>query len=97
MNKDKHIHASSTVNIPCSNGILDETVDFYKRTLLFDAIRNEINLVKSKQSYPLDNRSDVELTLDVVIVSKARYNRLIELEKVNEHTHEQFKELKVNE
>jgi hypothetical protein len=98
MNKDIIINNNAVRFIPTKNGIPNEmNLKFCKETFFYDSLRNHYDLVGISQSYPVDERSEITMTLDVVIISKARYDRLIELEKVNEYTYEQFKEIKVNE
>jgi hypothetical protein len=98
MNKDIIINNKSLHLIPTKNGIPNEmNLKFCKETFFHDSLRNHYDLVGVSQNYPIDERSEIILTLDIAIISKARYDRLIELEKVNEYTYEQFKEIKVNE
>lgn len=84
MNKDIKIYNQVTHSLNLNNsGTLNESnLQFAKRTVLFDALRLwSDELVKHKQGYPQDDISDVELTVDVVILSKKRYKQLLELEK----------------
>ena len=98
MNKDIIINNKAVRVIPTKNGIPNEmNLKFCKETFFHDSLRNHYNLVGISQSYPINERSDVTMTLDIAIMSKARYDKLIELEKDNAYTHEQFKEIKVNE
>lgn len=98
MNKDIIINNKAVRVMRTKNGIPDEmNLKFCKETFFHDSLRKHYNLVGISQSYPIDDCSDVTMTLDIVIMSKARYDKLIELEKDKAYTHEQFKEIKVNE
>jgi len=76
--KDLRIQGENTITMSTRNGILDRSnVDFAKRTLLFELIRNNQELVKMKQEYPLDEKSEVTFKTDFMILSTDRYMELL--------------------
>jgi len=76
--KDLRIQGESTVVIPTKNGVLgEENVNFAKRTLLFESIMSHKDLVKMKQKYPLDEKSEVQFKTDFMILSIDRYMELL--------------------
>jgi len=88
------------------NGILNEdNVEFAKRTLLFDVVRPHTEAVSVKQHYPENDLSKIELKIDVVLIDRERYERLIRFENAlnnqyNDSTKKKylkFPKLKVNE
>jgi len=98
MNKEIIIHKELKHSVCTLNGIMNESnLEFTKRTMIFDALRNHTDLVDTFQHYPVDDISDVDMTLDVVIMSKKRYDKLIALEVAKIYEYEQHKELRVNE
>lgn len=63
------------------NGIPNESnIQFAKKTLLFDAIREHVDLVKTKSDYPTEDNITIELSLEVAIVDLKRYNELLRIE-----------------
>lgn len=79
--EDIILYNTKTHSLNTNNGILNEAnLKFAKQTLLFDAVREHIKLVKTKQHYPHNDISDVDMTIDCVIISKKRYNKLINFE-----------------
>ena len=77
---DKRIHS---INLNNSGTMNQDNLDFAKRTMLFDLFRDKIDLIKSKQGYPNNDISEVELTIDCVVVNRKRYKTLVELESKN--------------
>jgi|694.fasta_scaffold133414_2 hypothetical protein len=64
------------------NGVLNQgNLEFAKKTLLFDTVRPHTEVVSAKQHYPENDLSKVELKIDVVLMDRERYDRLIKLEK----------------
>lgn len=61
-----------------NNGANQSIIEFEKKTLLFDAIRNHTELVKEKAYYPKDEYQNIELELDFVILSREDYYKLLE-------------------
>jgi hypothetical protein len=61
--------------------------------MLFDVIRPHTELVKTKQGYPKDDLSDVEMTIDCVVMSRKRYDKLIKLEEKKENKYLKFPKL----
>ena len=75
------IHHKQKTGMHTLNGMLNQSnLEFQKRTILFDAVRNHTDLVKTKQFYPIDDISEVEFEVDIVLLSLERYKELIELE-----------------
>lgn len=73
----KQTHA---INLNNSGIMNQQNLDFAKRTMLFDVIREHTDLVKTKQGYPNNDISDVEMEIDCVIMSRKRYNKLVNFE-----------------
>ena len=79
--EDIILYNTKTHSLNTNNGILNEdNLKFAKQTLLFDTIREHIELVKTKQHYPQNDISDVDMTIDCVIMSRKRYNKLVNFE-----------------
>ena len=66
----KQTHA---INLNNSGTMNQQNLDFAKRTMLFDCIREHTDLVKTKQGYPNNDISDVEMEIDCVVMSRRRY------------------------
>ena len=69
----KQTHA---INLNNSGTMNQQNLDFAKRTMLFDTIKEHANLVKTIQGYPNNDISDVDMTIDCVVISKQRYKLL---------------------
>lgn len=85
MNKGEDIilYGTMTHSLNTNNGILNkDNLQFAKNTLLFDTIRNNTELIKVKQGYPQNDISDVELSLDAVMISRKRYEEFLKLEEL---------------
>lgn len=74
----KQTHA---INLNNSGTMNEQNLEFTKRTMLFDTIREHTELVRTKQGYPQNDISDVEMTLDCVIMSRKKYEKIIEIIK----------------
>ena len=75
----KQTHA---INLNNSGTMNQQNLDFAKRTMLFDCIREHTDLVKTKQGYPNNDISDVEMEIDCVVMSRKKYkilNDILEL------------------
>ena len=80
MHNEIHIFKKIThpLNINNSGTLNNTNLQFTKRTLLFDALRSHSDeLVKHLQHYPEGDISDVDLTLDFVIMSTEQYQELV--------------------
>lgn len=80
MHNEIHIFKKIThpLNINNSGTLNNTNLQFAKRTLLFDALREHSNeLVKHLQHYPEGDISDVDLSLDIVIMSTKQYQELV--------------------
>lgn len=67
--------------LPTKNGILlEQNLKFARETVLFDALRRHTSLVEIKQGYPENDNVKVDLDLDIVVLSRARFNELKENE-----------------
>lgn len=76
--KDLRIQGETVLEMPTKNGVLnEENISFTQRTVLFGALRNHKDLVKYKQSYPLDEVSKVSFKVDFMILSIDRYMELL--------------------
>ena len=71
-----------TINLNNSGTMNQQNLDFAKRTMLFDVIREHTDLVKTKQGYPNNDISDVEMEIDCVVMSRKKYDKLIKLENL---------------
>jgi len=79
--KDIKIYDITTHSVNTLNGVLNQSnLEFAKRTMLFNALRPHINIIKTRQEYPVNDISDVSMVIDVVIVDRKRYDALIALE-----------------
>lgn len=75
------IHSHVKEEMRTKNGMVGESsLKFAKENLLYAAIRQYSYLVEDKKSYPVDGKTKVELDLDVVILSRARFNELKDIE-----------------
>lgn len=72
----KQTHA---INLNNSGTMNQQNLDFAKRTMLFDVIREHTDLVKTKQGYPNNDISDVEMEIDCVVMSRKRYDKIIKI------------------
>ncbi len=80
MNKDIRIYSKKTHSLNTLNGILNEkNLEFAKQTMLFDAMREHTSLIKTKQHYPHNDISDVEMELDIVIIPTKVYTKILKL------------------
>ena len=68
-----------TINLNNSGTMNQQNLDFAKRTMLFDVIREHTDLVKTKQGYPNNDISDVEMELDIVIIPTKVYTKILKL------------------
>lgn len=79
--EDIILYNTKTHSLNTNNGILNEAnLKFAKQTLLFDTIREYVELVKTKQHYPQNDISDVDMEIDCVVMSRKRYNKLVNFE-----------------
>lgn len=82
MYRDLHIKKEVThsLNINNSGTLNEQNLQFAKRTLLFDALRDHANeLVNHVQQYPEGDVSDVNLDLDIVILDSKTYSRILKV------------------
>lgn len=70
--KQKH-----AINLNNSGTMNQQNLDFAKRTMLFDTIREHIDLVKTVQGYPYLDISDVDMEIDCVVMSRKKYDKLM--------------------
>lgn len=79
--EDIILYNTKAHSLNTNNGILNEdNLKFAKQTLLFDTIREHVELIKTKQHYPHNDISDVEMEIDCVVMSRKRYEKLIKIE-----------------
>jgi len=75
MNK---LYIRKTINQPVYNdGLNESNLEFEKQTMLFDAIRSQSKLINTTKHYPKDNSMNIDLELDLVIMTSKEYNNLI--------------------
>lgn len=78
--EDIILYKKQTHSLNTLNGVLNEdNLQFAKRTMLFDCIREHTDLVKTKQGYPENDISDVEMEIDCVIMTRYKYNKLLKI------------------
>lgn len=87
---NKQVHP---INLNNSGTMNQQNLDFAKRTMLFNTIREHTDLVKTKQGYPNNDISEVEMEIDCVIMSRKKYNKLLALEQNLKDEHEKYKYL----
>lgn len=76
--EDIILYNKKTHSLNTNNGILNESnLKFAKQTLLFDTIREHVELVKTKQHYPNNDISDVDMEIDCVVINRKRYDKLV--------------------
>lgn len=83
MNKKMEIEITAHAKevLRTTNGIVPEdNLRFAKENLLFSSLRVYSYLVEDKKSYPQDDKTNVDLDLDIIILSRARYNEMKEHE-----------------
>lgn len=82
MYKDIRIYGEQkhSLNINNSGTLNQQNLQFAKKTMLFDLLREHADeLIKSKQYYPENDISDVELKADFVIMGTEVYRKIIKL------------------
>ena len=80
-NRDIIIYGESDHNVNSNNETLNEdNLLFAKRTMIFNALRNHTDIVSEEEYFPEDDIKKIHLTIDVVIVDRIRYDRLLEAE-----------------
>lgn len=71
------LHSHHKEMMKTRNGVISEnTLRFAKENLLFDTLRQYYYLVSDTQHYPENEESLVDLNLDIVILSKSRYDEM---------------------
>lgn len=80
MNKDIRVYSKKSHSLNTLNGILNEkNLEFAKQSMLVEAIKEHTDLIKTKQHYPHNDISDVEMELDVVIIPTKQYAKILKL------------------
>jgi len=78
--EDRHIYAESKHSINTLNGILnDANLEFAKKSFLNSVMKEQLDLVKTKQHYPHNDISEVDMTIDFVIMSGDTYRKMIKV------------------
>lgn len=100
MNKDLHIFKRDVQSLSLNDsGTLNQSnLEFSKKTLLYDSLRNHANdLITHSQGYPENGFSNVTLTADFVIVNSVTYMKMIKLMESlpKDSTKDIYNELKV--
>lgn len=91
--EDIILYNTKTHSLNTNNGILNEdNLKFAKQTLLFDTLREHTELVKTKQHYPHNDISDVDMTINCVVMSREKYDVLIR----SKQSYEDFRKLMFN-
>lgn len=74
-----NIKASHSFTLPLYNeGVNQKNIDFNKEQLLFQEFRKHKDLVETKTSYPVNNHISYDMTLDIIVMSRNEYNKLIQ-------------------
>lgn len=82
MIKDTIIREVYQTDLETKNGIVNQSnIDFIKQTVLFNAVRDHFDIVKTKVNYPVNNKSLVEFEAQFVIIDIERYNQLLKASK----------------
>lgn len=82
MYKDMRIFGEQTHSLNLNNsGTLNKhSLEYTKRTMLFDLLREHVDqLVSHRQHYPQNDISDVELKVDFVIMDAEIYRKIVKL------------------
>ena len=75
--KDTIISYNYSHTFPTKNGIVDETsLEFAKKTFLFDTVRNLSHIVRTQSRYPENDSTTVDMFIDVVIMDRQKYDEL---------------------
>lgn len=78
MMKDTIVREVYQTDLETKNGIVNQSnIDFIKQTVLFNAVRDHFDIVKTKVNYPVNNKSLVEFEAQFVIIDLERYNQLL--------------------
>lgn len=73
MNK---IYSKKTITQHLYNdGKNEDNLKFEKQTMLFDAVRNNTDLIKTDKKYPVNDLQDIDLELDVIVMTKEDFNK----------------------
>lgn len=76
--KDTIVKGEYQTELETRNGIADQSnINFIKQTVLFNAMRDKINLVRAVAGYPKDDKSMVRFSTEFVIMDLDRYNKLV--------------------
>lgn len=76
--KDTIVREVYQTDLETKNGIVNQSnIDFIKQTVLFNAVRDHFEIVKTKVNYPVNNKSLVEFEAQFVIIDLERYNQLL--------------------
>jgi hypothetical protein len=59
-----------------NEGLNEGHLQFEKNTLLFDSIRNHEELIKVKKEYPKNDIQDIELDLDLVVMTRDQFDKI---------------------
>lgn len=71
------VEKKTKIELPTFNGIIDEELlNRAKSLFLIDFLKDRTNLVKHVQKYPEQNRSEVEMSVDVVILTPEEFSDL---------------------
>lgn len=80
MNKDIRVYSKTKHSLNTLNGILNEkNLEYAKQSMLINAIKEHTDLIKTKQHYPNNDISDVEMELDIVIIPTKQYAKILKL------------------
>lgn len=85
-----YLEKTHAINLNNSGTMNQSSLDFAKRTMLFDAIREHTNLVKTTQHFPQGDISDVDMVIDCVIMSRKRYEMLLKILSKSKEVKEKY-------
>jgi len=72
------ITTSKSLKLPLYNeGTNEMNIKFAKEMLIMNAVRSLTNTIEVKKHYPVDNVVEIDLSLDVVLLTKKEYKQLI--------------------
>jgi len=73
-----NITAQKTLKLPLYNqGTNEMNIKFAKEMMIMNAVRSLTDMINTQKHYPIDNVVEIDLSLDVVLLTKAEYKQLI--------------------
>lgn len=74
---ERRIYKEETHSLNTLNGMLNKNnLKYAKLKFMEEFIKENIDLIKIKQAYPINDISDVEMKLDFIILSTKEFNEM---------------------